>query len=102
MAARDGGCAIPGCRIPASWCEVHHVQEHSRGGPTHTDNGVTLCWFHHRTINTNGWAIRMRHGVPHVQAPGWIDPTRQWQAVGTTHHQPHTTAPHTTAPHPDG
>jgi len=43
IAARDGGCAIPGCRIPASWCEVHHVREHSQGGPTHTDNGVPLC-----------------------------------------------------------
>src|SRR5690606_23466266 len=23
--ARDGGCIIPGCTIPASWCEIHHV-----------------------------------------------------------------------------
>ena len=37
---RDGGCIIPGCGIPASWCEIHHVIEHAVGGPTHTDNGV--------------------------------------------------------------
>ncbi len=37
---RDGGCIIPGCRVPASWCEIHHVTEHAGGGPTHTDNGV--------------------------------------------------------------
>ncbi|WP_235508186.1 HNH endonuclease signature motif containing protein, partial [Agromyces sp. Soil535] len=22
---RDGGCLIPGCSIPAAWCEIHHV-----------------------------------------------------------------------------
>ncbi|MFK4807172.1 MULTISPECIES: HNH endonuclease signature motif containing protein [unclassified Microbacterium] len=51
---RDGGCLIPGCHVPPQWCELHHVEEHSRGGPTHTDNGVLLCWFHHRTIDTGG------------------------------------------------
>ncbi|GAA5211893.1 HNH endonuclease signature motif containing protein [Microbacterium kyungheense] len=40
---RDGECLIPGCDVPPQWCEIHHVQEHSRGGPTHTDNGVLLC-----------------------------------------------------------
>jgi hypothetical protein len=42
IAARDRGCVIPGCRIPASWCEIHHVIEHSKGGPTETGNGVAL------------------------------------------------------------
>ena len=23
--ARDGGCVIPGCRVRAAWCEVHHL-----------------------------------------------------------------------------
>ncbi len=42
IALRDGGCVIPGCGVPASWCEIHHVTEHAGGGPTHTDNGVPL------------------------------------------------------------
>jgi hypothetical protein len=83
IAVRDGGCVIPGCRVPAGWCEVHHVWEHSRGGPTHTDNGVTLCWYHHRSIDTGGWSIRMRNGVPHVRAPGWLDPGGTWRPVGS-------------------
>jgi len=37
---RDGGCFIPGCHVPARWCEVHHVTEHAAGGATHCDNGV--------------------------------------------------------------
>ena len=51
IALRDGECIIPGCHVPASWCEIHHVREHSRGGPTGTDNGVPLCWHHHRTLD---------------------------------------------------
>jgi hypothetical protein len=73
ISARDGGCVIPGCRVPAGWCEIHHVREWSKGGVTNTDNGVLLCWFHHRTIDSSGWAVTMRRGVPHVRAPGWID-----------------------------
>lgn len=67
--ARDGGCVIPGCHVPAAWCEVHHAIDHARGGPTHTDNGVLLCWFHHRTLETSGWEVRMRDGVPETRAP---------------------------------
>lgn len=76
---RDGGCVIPGCHVPPQWCEVHHVAEHSRGGPTHIDNGVLLCWFHHRTIDTGGWQIRMIDGIPHVLGPSWWDHTGRWR-----------------------
>jgi 5-methylcytosine-specific restriction protein A len=79
IALRDGGCVIPGCGIPAGWCEIHHVQEHSQGGPTHTDNGVMLCWFHHRTLETSGWQVAMQNGVPHIRPPVWIDPRRPWR-----------------------
>src|SRR5690606_39825152 len=77
--ARDGGCIIPGCTIPASWCEIHHVDPAENGGPTHTDNGVLLCWAHHRSIETSGWEIRMIRGAPHIKAPPWIDPYAEWR-----------------------
>jgi hypothetical protein len=73
ISSRDGGCIIPGCDIPASWTEVHHVIPHAQGGRTHVDNGVLLCWFHHRTIESSGWQIRMLKGVPQVKAPPWLD-----------------------------
>jgi hypothetical protein len=81
IALRDGGCIIPGCGVPAGWCEIHHVVEHVNGGPTHTDNGVLLCWFHHRFIDLVGWKIRMNRGVPEVRAPGWCDATLRWRRV---------------------
>jgi hypothetical protein len=77
--ARDGGCVIPGCRVRPEWCEIHHVHDHAHGGPTHTDNGVALCWYHHRTLDTNGWAIRMIDGVPHIRGPAWWDARRRWR-----------------------
>ena len=78
---RDGGCIIPGCDVPAAWCEIHHVHEHARGGPTSTDNGVLLCWHHHRTLDTNGWHIRMRGGIPEVRGPSWWDPDGTWRST---------------------
>ena len=79
IGVRDGECLIPGCHVPAAWCEIHHVTEHAHGGPTHTDNGVALCWHHHRTLDTSGWQIRMREGVPQVRGPAWWDPRRRWR-----------------------
>lgn len=76
---RDRECLIPGCHVPAAWCEIHHVVEHARGGPTHTDNGVALCWHHHRTLDTSGWQIRMNAGRPQVRGPAWWDPARRWR-----------------------
>ncbi|RUR01260.1 HNH endonuclease signature motif containing protein [Labedella endophytica] len=71
--ARDGGCLIPGCPIPAGWCEVHHVIPHRSGGATHVDNGVLLCWWHHRIIDSGPWRLRMERGVPQVRGPGLPD-----------------------------
>ena len=81
ITVRDGCCIIPGCAVPAAWCEIHHVLEKSRGGPTHTDNGVLLCWFHHRTLDDSGWQVRMNNGVPEVRGPTWWDRTGQWRTV---------------------
>lgn len=84
IALRDGGCLIPGCGVPARWCEIHHVTEHARGGPTHTDNGVLLCWYHHRFLERIGWLIRMNNGVPEVRAPLWFDTSRRWRRPTTS------------------
>lgn len=84
IALRDGGCLIPGCGVPAGWCEIHHVVEHAKGGPTHTDNGVLLCWFHHRYLDHHGWRVRMNNGVPEVLAPPWIEARPRWRPATTS------------------
>ncbi len=87
ITARDGGCIIPGCHVGGSWCEVHHVVPHARGGPTHTDNGVLVCWWHHRSLETSGWHIQMIGGVPHTKAPHWVDPYGRWRPVSGSMHR---------------
>ncbi|GAT72397.1 HNH endonuclease [Microbacterium sp. HM58-2] len=79
IVARDQECLIPGCHVPASWCEIHHVHEHAKGGPTHTDNGVPLCWWHHRSLDRSGWEIRMNNGLPQIRGPEWWDPQQRWR-----------------------
>ncbi|WP_406248732.1 DUF222 domain-containing protein [Microbacterium sp. M] len=76
---RDKECLIPGCHVPATWCEIHHVIEHSHGGPTSTSNGVPLCYWHHRTIDHSGWHIRIQDGKPQIQGPSWWDPQQKWR-----------------------
>lgn len=73
MVARDGNtCLIPGCRIPATGTEAHHVIPHREGGPTAVDNGVLLCWWHHHVIECGLWTITMHNGVPRVDIPVWL------------------------------
>lgn len=87
IATRDGGCVIPGCSVPVTWCEIHHVREWHQGGETHTDNGVALCWHHHRSFEQLGWEIQMRDGVPWVRPPATIDPRRRWIRAQSGIHQ---------------
>ncbi len=89
IAARDGYyCAAPGCGTPGDWCEVHHVIPDAEGGPTEVDNGVLLCWHHHRTLGTSGWEIRIngrRPRIPTTRLDGpqtGMDPRQQIQTQG--------------------
>jgi hypothetical protein len=92
IAARDETCIIPGCTIPARWCEIHHVIPWQHHGTTDTDNGVLLCWYHHHSIDTSGWQIRMVNGHPEVMAPAWLGGTGQWHHT-TPHRATHPTKP---------
>ena len=81
LAARDGGCIIPGCRIPAENCQAHHVTDWAHGGPSDIDNLALLCWAHHRQVDLGMWTIHPTdppapaHG-PHPGAP----PGTPWPA----------------------
>ncbi|GAC57155.1 hypothetical protein GOHSU_16_01130 [Gordonia hirsuta DSM 44140 = NBRC 16056] len=61
LAIRDGGCAFPGCGLPPSWCDAHHVEHWQHGGKTCLDNGVLLCRRHHTLIHHGGWEVFIGH-----------------------------------------
>jgi hypothetical protein len=46
LVARDGGCRF-GCDVPATWCEVDHIDEWEHGGHTNLNKLWLLCCYHH-------------------------------------------------------
>lgn len=91
---RDRHCRAPGCRAPVRWCEAHHVEPWSEGGPTDVTNGILLCTFHHHEVH------RGRLNV----TPG---PDGRWKVTAVVGHyvrrrRPRRRAPaRTDAPRPD-
>ncbi|HEU0239384.1 MAG TPA: HNH endonuclease [Micromonosporaceae bacterium] len=55
--ARDGTCRAPGCRTPASVCDIDHTVPHAAGGLTAENNLATLCRHHHRLKHDGGWRL---------------------------------------------
>lgn len=82
LAARDGGCVWPQCTAPPSWCHAHHVEEWSQGGATDIGNGALLCSAHHHMLHASEFTMRMIDGRPHLLAPPWLDPGREWKVAG--------------------
>ncbi|HZS20443.1 MAG TPA: DUF222 domain-containing protein [Pseudonocardiaceae bacterium] len=69
---RDGGCAFPGCAVPARWCDIHHVVHWAQGGATRLTNCVALCGRHHRLLHHSDWRIDMTGGIPQFHPPPWL------------------------------
>ena len=59
LAARDKGCTIPGCTVPATWCEAHHVVPWANGGPSDLSNYALLCPRHHTWVHEVGLTARV-------------------------------------------
>ena len=88
---RDKRCAFPGCRVPPSGCEAHHIIPWWLGGDTALGNMVLLCPHHHGTVEPHRffdhsspptrWTVHLaddghpvftpptRVGQPRAQAP---------------------------------
>lgn len=57
--ARYGCCNFPGCTTAASKCQMDHLQEYNRGGPTATWNLHPLCTKHHRLKTLGEYTVEM-------------------------------------------
>lgn len=75
--ARDRGCIVPGCTVPAENCEIDHVFEWEHGGPTSVDNGATLHPGHHVDRHAGLFEIVMKDGIPWVRYPKHVDPEQR-------------------------
>ena len=57
LVARDKGCRFPGCDMPASWTDAHHIRHWADGGPTKLWNLILMCRRHHRLLHEGGWKL---------------------------------------------
>jgi hypothetical protein len=78
LARRDKGCVWKGCDRPSSWCEAHHRNWYSRGGPTDLANGALFCFYHHHLLHNGEWDCRTAaDGITEVIPPRRIDPLQK-------------------------
>lgn len=70
LKVRDGTCRFPGCRRPASQCELDHTEPWATGGTTSVDNLKYVCKTHHIQKHQKPW--RSRH-LANGEVE-WIDP----------------------------
>jgi len=48
---RDRECTFPGCTVPNTWCDAHHLTWWARGGHTDIANLALLCPRHHTIVH---------------------------------------------------
>jgi hypothetical protein len=81
LVQRDGGCAFPGCTVPAQWAAAHHVTHWALGGVTALHNLVLLCPRHHTVVHHTDWDVTITGGFPVFHPPPWIPGGARGNAV---------------------
>ena len=87
LLARDGGCRVEGCHIPAAWCDIDHLVAWEDGGTSDLANLDLLCRHHHIekhrpgvtvTGDGNDFTIRLANGtILRCPPRGSIQPDRR-------------------------
>ena len=67
---RDHGCTIPGCHQRHN-LDIHHITHWEHGGPTNTNNLLTLCRHHHRLHHLGHLTITGNPDLP-LNRPGFV------------------------------
>ncbi|MFJ4655113.1 DUF222 domain-containing protein [Nocardia sp. NPDC088792] len=77
LIAAERGCTRPGCDAPATMCQVHHVTEWAKGGPTDIDNLTLACDACHARVHDGpgGWkTVKLGEDSTYAGRTGWIAP----------------------------
>jgi Domain of unknown function (DUF222) len=56
--ARSATCTAPGCRRPATRCDLDHTVPWDQGGITCECDLAPLCRYHHRCKQAKGWRLK--------------------------------------------
>ncbi|SFI16347.1 MULTISPECIES: HNH endonuclease signature motif containing protein [Microbacterium] len=62
LEVRDEHCRFPGCRQPATRCDLDHTIAREHDGPTQLGNLAHLCRRHHVLKHHSAWRVRQRPG----------------------------------------
>jgi hypothetical protein len=73
LIARDGTCRTPWCDAPIR--HLDHVRDHTRSGPTSTDNGQGLCERCNHTKQSPGWDVSVVDDRAGPHTVRWRTPT---------------------------
>ena len=57
LIARDRHCRWPGCHVPPSRCDAHHIIHWAAEGPTNLGNLLLLCHTHHHHLHEYGYRL---------------------------------------------
>lgn len=96
LVARDEHCRFPGCRQPASRCDIDHTIAREHDGRTRTDNLAHLCRRHHTLKHHTAWRVRQHAetGVLEWTSPeGRVHPDRPARTLAFTASTPTSTDP---------
>ena len=78
---RDMTCVAPGCRMPATDCDIDHRTPYHLGGPTDDRNEEPLCRHDHIVKDKGRWKLRRNRDGSYT----WTTPLGH---TDTTHHPP--------------
>ncbi len=70
--ARSHHCTYPGCRRPATTCDLDHLTAYTNGGTTTEDNQHPLCRYHHLLKHHTGFTPHLH---PHTGTITWHTPS---------------------------
>ena len=74
LVARDIRCRFPGCRRPATECDIDHREDWALGGKTDIDNLGAFCESHHALKQAAGWTVvQVPGGRLHFTAPSGLE-----------------------------
>ncbi|WP_298806486.1 HNH endonuclease signature motif containing protein [uncultured Pseudokineococcus sp.] len=74
---RSPRCQAPGCRTPATRCDLDHRTPHATGGPTCPCNLDVLCRRHHLAKHHHGWTAVPTSDDPTDSGLTWTTPLGQ-------------------------
>jgi len=75
---------FPGCDMPTSWCDAHHVIAWEAGGDTDMVNLALLCRYHHGISRQPPRTAQ----VPRLARSGATDEGRSRPAAGRPEGKP--------------